>query len=61
MTCTHNGDSSLEAIKQTVTINPVATTASRLMAIQPKSLSPGVPSKTTGVNSETIRHYEKSE
>jgi hypothetical protein len=49
----------LETIKHTVTINPVATTESRHMAIQPKSLSRGVLSNKTGVNGETIRYYEK--
>jgi hypothetical protein len=61
MTCTHNGVSPLETIKQPVAINPVATTEARQMAIQPKSLSPGVLSKKTGVNSESIRYYEKIE
>ena len=43
----------------TVTINPVVTTGSSLMTNDTKNLSRGLLSKKTGVNSETIRYYEK--
>ena len=43
----------------TVTINLVVTTRSSSMTNDTKNLSRGLLSKKTGVNSETIRYYEK--